>query len=942
MPSCRWLAAFLVCALTLPSAAGADSQPAPIDFSALGDAPYDDAEAVQIQENLEDHNRFSPSEFLIHVGDILGPTELCVESNYVRLADVLRTLAVPAFVVPGDNEWNDCADPAQGWLFWERHYGDFEQQFCGAPAVEAQAARPENFAFLEKGVLFIGINLVGGRVQDQAEWNLRMQQDADWIEAQLAAHGGEARGAVVFAQAGPDSKRTLFFDQFVDAAAAFAKPVLFLHGDGHEWLVDRPFSASNVLRVQLPRGRNAPLQVTVTLDPADLFRLQPNPWPSGTQPLNRPPCVDAGPDLSIPLGATALLEGLASDDGDPDPPATLAVAWSKVSGPGTVSFQDPTSPSTTATLSAAGSYVVRLTASDGQLSTSDDVVVQVGSSGPSLVIDDAAVPEGDTGTVPAVFTVRLLSPDSQSVRVDYTTADGTARAGSDYQATSGRLTLSASAPSAQIAVNVNGDLDEEADETFFVRLANPSRGVLADGEALGRILDDDQVAPDPFALSVATQGSGSVTLSPAGGAYAPGTVVTLTATPGSGYGFAGWSGDLSGFANPATVVMDADKAVTARFELLPPPGHSGVTLEELQSGLSSGSSTVTTAASLGAVAGQLYLAAVTYKPNLAVTGVSGLGLAWTSLRSQCAGRHQTGISLWRGQGTPTASGPVIATLASAPLNAAIAVARFSGASATEPVGNVASANTLGLGGACDGGTDTDTYAFPLTTTAPGSRIFAAVAMRNRTHTPGLGYLERLEVVSGSGGDAAGLAAEERSVDAASTVPVEGSFSSIVDWAVVAAELRQAAAPPQQYTLAVTIQGSGSVALSPPGGVYDAGTVVTLSAAPASGYRFSGWSGALTGTANPASLTMDANKTVTATFVPLTYTLTVTTQGGGSVALSPPGGSYLPGTLVTATAVPNRNHEFVGWSGDLTGTANPQSLLLDSNKSIHATFRRIRQ
>lgn len=73
----------------------------------------------------------------------------------------------------------------------------------------------------------------------------------------------------------------------------------------------------------------------------------------------------------------------------------------------------------------------------------------------------------------------------------------------------------------------------------------------------------------------------------------------------------------------------------------------------------------------------------------------------------------------------------------------------------------------------------------------------------------------------------------------------------------------------QYTVTTAVSGSGTVALSPTGGTYTAGTVVTVTATPANGFVFSGWSGGLTGTTNPASLTVNANVTVTATFTPIT-------------------------------------------------------------------------
>jgi len=66
-------------------------------------------------------------------------------------------------------------------------------------------------------------------------------------------------------------------------------------------------------------------------------------------------------------------------------------------------------------------------------------------------------------------------------------------------------------------------------------------------------------------VNVSPTGAGSVTLTPSGGTYAPGTVVTLTATPSIGYKFDSWSGDLKGSANLAQLTMDSSKTITANF-----------------------------------------------------------------------------------------------------------------------------------------------------------------------------------------------------------------------------------------------------------------------------------------------------------------------------------------------------------------------------------------
>ncbi len=84
----------------------------------------------------------------------------------------------------------------------------------------------------------------------------------------------------------------------------------------------------------------------------------------------------------------------------------------------------------------------------------------------------------------------------------------------------------------------------------------------------------------------------------------------------------------------------------------------------------------------------------------------------------------------------------------------------------------------------------------------------------------------------------------------------------------------------QYTLTVNTVGNGTVTLVPPGGpggMYPTGTVVQLTANPASGWTFSGWSGDFSGSTNPASITMDGNKTVTATFVQQTGVIVIEKQ-----------------------------------------------------------------
>src|SRR5262249_42478539 len=93
-------------------------------------------------------------------------------------------------------------------------------------------------------------------------------------------------------------------------------------------------------------------------------------------PDNQPPSVTVGPDQTIVLPATAALTGQVSDDGRPIGGA-LTVRWSKVAGPGPVSFDDPDQANTQATFGLPGTYVLRLTATDSQRSANAQTTVVV-------------------------------------------------------------------------------------------------------------------------------------------------------------------------------------------------------------------------------------------------------------------------------------------------------------------------------------------------------------------------------------------------------------------------------------------------------------------------------------------------------------------------------------------------------------------------------------
>ena len=131
---------------------------------------------------------------------------------------------------------------------------------------------------------------------------------------------------------------------------------------------------------------------------------------------------------------------------------------------------------------------------------------------PSLSINDVTVTESNADTVNADFTVTLSAASSQTVTVQYATANGTATAGSDYTATSDTLTFTPGGTLTQtISVPVLGDTLDEADETFTVTLSSPTNATLADDQGVGTITDDDAAPTLSINDVTVTEGNTGIT-----------------------------------------------------------------------------------------------------------------------------------------------------------------------------------------------------------------------------------------------------------------------------------------------------------------------------------------------------------------------------------------------------------------------------------------------
>ena len=401
-----------------------------------------------------------------------------------------------------------------------------------------------------------------------------------------------------------------------------------------------------------------------------------------------------------------------------------------------------------------------------------------------------------------------------------------------------------------------------------------------------------------FALNVAKNGTGTgaVLSVPAGincGAdcmenYVSGTSVTLFAEPTADSDFTGWSFGTCGTAVSCVVPMTMAQSVTATFTL------KTFLLTATKSGSGAGTVASTPAGiNCGADCTEIY----NIFTSVTLTATPSAGSRFVGWSGACAG-----------------TGPCVVTMDIAKsVNAEfrlifdLTVTR-SGSGAGTVTSDVAGIN---CGADCNELYDLNTIVTLTPTPNAGSRFVAWT------------------------GACTGSGACSVTMSAARTVNAE--FRTVFDLTVVKAG-----------------SGAGTVTSSPAGigcGIdctetYDTGTVVTLTAVAASGSRFAGWSGGgCTGTGTCVT-TMDASKTVTATFIAI-YDLTVTKigSGAGTVTSSPAGINcggdcseiYDLNTVVTLTATPTAGSRFVQWTGDCSGSTTCV-VTMDAAKTVTAEFR----
>jgi hypothetical protein len=194
-----------------------------------------------------------------------------------------------------------------------------------------------------------------------------------------------------------------------------------------------------------------------------------------------------------------------------------------VNAAGTLNWADGDSSNKTFALTLCndsvfeGNETVRLSLSNASgatlgAQTTATLTITDDETQPAISINDLSLSEGNSGTTNFDFTVSLSNPSTQTVTVNYATADGTgAVANNDYQALSPTLlTFNPGDTSKNVRVLVNGDNVVEPNETFFVNLTNATNATIARAQGTGNILNDDAVGLLQFSASNYNVGEGGV------------------------------------------------------------------------------------------------------------------------------------------------------------------------------------------------------------------------------------------------------------------------------------------------------------------------------------------------------------------------------------------------------------------------------------------------
>jgi hypothetical protein len=251
------------------------NEPITTIFYAHADIPYNDSQKVVLDEQM----KAVPldAEFLIFVGDMreAGDKIPCTYEEYAGVAAMFRLSHTPVFVLEGDNDIADCPNVEEGRQLWRNEFIGFESKYWNHSLnIQRHEGYPDNFAFVHKKTLFMGLNIIGGQVKDATEWETRLGDAASWTTDLIRNYNSNATDIgriVIFAHANPGAIHATYFEtiaSFIRYELNNSIPILYLNGDKHEWMYDPNFYGSEAwLRIGVTGlGAEPLLKFTIEAD----------------------------------------------------------------------------------------------------------------------------------------------------------------------------------------------------------------------------------------------------------------------------------------------------------------------------------------------------------------------------------------------------------------------------------------------------------------------------------------------------------------------------------------------------------------------------------------------------------------------------------------------------------------------------------------------------
>ena len=204
-------------------------------FYAIADCPYDDNERQYLMPDYI-RNLDGEADFMVHLGDLqYARVDRCREYAYREAADILGKSRITTFVLPGDNDINDCDDVTHGESMWLEYLHKFDERWDHPFDLRRWGSLDESFTFVHRRVLYFALNIVGGEPYSTTEKEARHREHLTQIRATLSElEDDDFDVMVLFGHAEPGRHHRDFFrgsEGFYSIVAEVGKPTLHLHGD---------------------------------------------------------------------------------------------------------------------------------------------------------------------------------------------------------------------------------------------------------------------------------------------------------------------------------------------------------------------------------------------------------------------------------------------------------------------------------------------------------------------------------------------------------------------------------------------------------------------------------------------------------------------------------------------------------------------------------------